>query len=99
MSDASRSALSAAQQKFSSNRLSPDILSRISSDLEVAQLAQAEVLAETHARIEKVYLPRGGIISCVVQTIIDRQHANFPADFAEAGLRACSQGPCIQSWP
>ena len=56
-------------KNFLLNRLSPDILSRISSDLVVAQLAQGEVLAETHARIEKVYFPHGGIISCVVETI------------------------------
>jgi CRP-like cAMP-binding protein len=56
-------------KNFLLNRLSPAILSRVSSDLVVAQLAQGEVLAETHARIEKVYFPHGGIISCVVETI------------------------------
>lgn len=57
------------KNNFLLNRLSPDLLSRISSDLVVEALAHGEVLAETHARIEKVYFPHSGIISCVVETI------------------------------
>jgi len=56
-------------KNFLLNRLSADILGGISSDLIIEQLAQGEVLAGTHARIEKVYFPHGGIISCVVETI------------------------------
>lgn len=57
------------RKNFLLSRLDPDLLSRISSDLAVEVLAQGEVLAETHARIEKVYFPHNGIISCVVETI------------------------------
>ena len=48
-------------KNFLLNRLSPAILNRVSSDLVVAQLAQGEVLAETHARIEcdLVKIPQG----------------------------------------
>jgi len=56
-------------KNFLLGRLSPDILSRLSSGLVVAPLAHGEVLAETHARIDKVYFPHAGIISCVVETI------------------------------
>ena len=56
-------------KNFLLNRLSADVLGRISSGLVVVPLAQGEVLAETHARIEKVYFPHSGIISCVVETI------------------------------
>ena len=56
-------------KNFLLNRLSADVLGQISSGLVVVPLAQGEVLAETHARIEKVYFPHGGIISCVVETI------------------------------
>ena len=56
-------------KNFILNRLSAEALGRISSGLEVIQLPQGEVLAETHARVEKVYFPHGGIISCVVETI------------------------------
>jgi CRP-like cAMP-binding protein len=33
----------------------------------MVELHQSEVLAETHHRIEKVYFPHSGIISCIVQ--------------------------------
>jgi CRP-like cAMP-binding protein len=56
-------------KNFILNRLPADALARISPGLVVVQLPQGEVLAETHARIEKVYFPHGGIISCVVETI------------------------------
>lgn len=57
------------RKNFLLNRLGPDILSSISSSLVVEQLGHGDVLAETHARIEKVYFPHSGIISCVVETI------------------------------
>jgi CRP-like cAMP-binding protein len=56
-------------ENFILNRLSAEAFARISSDLIVVELPQGEVLAETHARIDKVYFPHGGIISCVVETI------------------------------
>ena len=56
-------------KNFLLNRLSPEILNGISPHIVVAALTQGEVLAETHARIEKVYFPHSGIISCVVETI------------------------------
>lgn len=57
------------RKNFLLNRLSSDVLDSISSALLVVPLAQGDVLAETHARIEKVYFPHTGIISCVVETI------------------------------
>ena len=54
---------------FILGRLSPKILDRISPGLTVVPLASGDVLAETHARIEKVYFPHSGVISCVVETI------------------------------
>lgn len=57
------------RKNFLLNRLSSDVLGSISSALVVVPLAQGDVLAETHARIEKVYFPHTGIISCVVETI------------------------------
>lgn len=57
------------RKNFLLNRVSVDVLDRISPGLIVVPLAQGEVLAETHARIEKVYFPHTGVISCVVETI------------------------------
>jgi CRP-like cAMP-binding protein len=56
-------------QNFLLNRLDAITLDRIAPNLSVMQLSQGEVLAETHARVEKVYFPHTGIISCVVETI------------------------------
>ena len=56
-------------KNFLLNRLSADVLGQISSGLVVVPLAQGEVLAERHARIENGYFPHSGIISCVVETI------------------------------
>jgi hypothetical protein len=56
-------------KNFILGRLSPEVLSRISPNLTVIPLALGDVLAETHARIEKVYFPHTGVISCVVETI------------------------------
>jgi CRP-like cAMP-binding protein len=57
------------RKNFLLNRLDADILARLLPDLTVMQLAQGDVLAETHQRIEKAYFPHTGIISCVVETI------------------------------
>jgi CRP-like cAMP-binding protein len=56
-------------QNFLLNRLDAITLDRIAPNLSVIQLGHGEVLAETHARVEKVYFPHTGIISCVVETI------------------------------
>ncbi|HKO72547.1 MAG TPA: Crp/Fnr family transcriptional regulator, partial [Bradyrhizobium sp.] len=56
-------------KNFLLNRLDADVLDRLSRDLSVIQLPHGQVLAETHERVEKVYFPHGGIISCVVETI------------------------------
>jgi CRP-like cAMP-binding protein len=56
-------------KNFILGRLSPEVLGRISPNLTVIPLALGDVLAETHARIEKVYFPHTGVISCVVETI------------------------------
>jgi CRP-like cAMP-binding protein len=57
------------RNNFLLNRLDADVLARLLPDLTVMQLAQGDVLAETHQRIERAYFPHTGIISCVVETI------------------------------
>jgi len=57
------------KQNFLLNRLEPDVLARLAPNLSVIDLGQHEVLAETHQRIEKVYFPHTGIISCVVELV------------------------------
>jgi CRP-like cAMP-binding protein len=56
-------------KNFLLNRLDAATRDRILPNLIVVELPLGEVLAETHARIEKVYFPHSGIISCVVETI------------------------------
>jgi len=56
-------------KNFLLNRLDADALDRLSANLIIVELPQGEVLAETHSRVEKVYFPHSGIISCVVETI------------------------------
>jgi len=56
-------------KNFLLSRLDGDALGRLTPNLIVVELPQGEVLAETHERVEKVYFPHGGIISCVVETI------------------------------
>jgi CRP-like cAMP-binding protein len=48
-------------------RLGVSDIDRFRSYLTVAQLHHGEVLADTHHRVDKVYFPHGGIISCVVE--------------------------------
>jgi CRP-like cAMP-binding protein len=57
------------RQNFLLNRLDADVLRRLLPNLSVVQLASGDVLAGTHERVEKVYFPHTGIISCVVETI------------------------------
>ena len=54
-------------KNFLLNRLEPELLSRIVPHFSLVELRHSEVLAETHERIEKVYFPHSGIISCVVE--------------------------------
>jgi CRP-like cAMP-binding protein len=56
-------------KNFLLNRLDADILGRLLPNLSVVQLASGDVLAGTHERVEKVYFPHTGVISCVVETI------------------------------
>jgi CRP-like cAMP-binding protein len=56
-------------KNFILNRLDADLLGRLLPNLSVVQLASGDVLAGTHERVEKVYFPHTGVISCVVETI------------------------------
>jgi CRP-like cAMP-binding protein len=56
-------------KNFLLNRLDADILGRLLPNVSVVQLASGDVLAGTHERVEKVYFPHTGVISCVVETI------------------------------
>jgi hypothetical protein len=64
-----RRLISASQYSFLLSRLEPDVLARLAPNLSVVDLEQNEVLAETHQRIQKVYFPHTGIISCVVELV------------------------------
>ena len=52
---------------FLLGRLSPMTLSRVAPYLSLVDLPAAEVLAEPHQRIQRVYFPYSGIISSVVE--------------------------------
>ena len=57
------------RDNFLLNLLEPDVLDQIEPQLSIIELQREQVLAETHQRIEKVYFPHSGIISCVVELI------------------------------
>jgi CRP-like cAMP-binding protein len=57
------------KKNFLLNRLEPAVLAEIEPHLSYVELRHQEVLAETHERIEKVYFPHSGIISCVVELV------------------------------
>jgi CRP-like cAMP-binding protein len=57
------------RNNFLLDRLDPDLLDRLRPFLSVVELHHSEVLAETHQRVEKVYFPHSGIISCVVELV------------------------------
>ena len=57
------------RKNFLLNRLEPAVLAEIEPHLSVVELNASQVLAETHQRIEKVYFPHSGIISCVVELV------------------------------
>lgn len=52
---------------FLLSRLSPTTFSRVTPYLSLVDLPAAEVLAEPHQRIQRVYFPHSGIISSVVE--------------------------------
>jgi len=52
---------------FLLGRLAPASLARVASQLSVIELRAPEVLAEPHQRIQRVYFPHSGIISCLVE--------------------------------
>jgi CRP-like cAMP-binding protein len=55
------------RNNFVLNRLQPDVLNRITSQLSLVELSHGQVLAESDQRIDKVYFPHSGIISCIVE--------------------------------
>jgi CRP-like cAMP-binding protein len=57
------------RKNFLLNRLEPDLLAQIAPNLAIVELRHSEVLAETHQRVQKVYFPHTGIISCVVELV------------------------------
>jgi CRP-like cAMP-binding protein len=57
------------RKNFLLGRLEPGLLAQIEPHLSRVELHHQEVLAETHQRIEKVYFPHSGIISCVVELV------------------------------
>ena len=57
------------RSNFLLNRLAPATFERVTPHLSVVDLAVDQVLAATHARIERAYFPHSGIISCVVELI------------------------------
>src|SRR5215212_8847514 len=57
------------RNNFLLSRLEPALLAQIEPHLSLVALHHNDVLAESHQRIEKVYFPHSGIISCVVELI------------------------------
>jgi CRP-like cAMP-binding protein len=55
------------RKNFLLNRLDAEVSSRIRPHLATTELRHRDVLAEVHQRLEKVYFPHSGIISCVVE--------------------------------
>ena len=51
------------RDNFLLNLLEPGMLDQIEPQLSIIDLPREQVLAETHARIERVYFPHSGIIS------------------------------------
>jgi CRP-like cAMP-binding protein len=57
------------RDNFLLSLLDPAVLRQIEPHLSVVDLEGGAVLAETHERVEKVYFPHSGIISCVVELV------------------------------
>ena len=71
------------RSNFLFNQLEPKILAQIAPHLSLVKLQVRDVVAETHQRIEKVYFPHSGIISCVVELL-------------GGGARACSGASLVR---
>jgi CRP-like cAMP-binding protein len=56
------------KKNFLLGRLDAAVLDQLLPNLSTVHIGQGIILAETHQRIEKVYFPHSGIISCVVET-------------------------------
>ncbi len=54
-------------KNFLLSQLEPHVLTQVGPALSIVNLQAGDVLAEMHQRIEKVYFPHSGIISCVVK--------------------------------
>src|SRR6202000_1242153 len=48
-------------------RLTSEMFGQIAPSLAAVQLERAQILAETHQTVQRVYFPHAGIISCVVE--------------------------------
>src|SRR5215212_797321 len=57
----------AGHNNFLLNRIDPSVAARLQPHLALVHLRHAQVLADTHQRVPKVYFPHDGIISNVVQ--------------------------------
>jgi CRP-like cAMP-binding protein len=57
------------QTNFLLSRFKPAVLSRLEPHLTTVELRQGAVIAEPHRRVDAVYFPHSGIISCVVELI------------------------------
>jgi len=55
------------RNNFLLNRLEPELLNRLTAQLSLVELDRGQVLAEADRRIDKVYFPHSGIISCIVE--------------------------------
>ena len=56
-----------SNNNFLLNRLQPDVLNCIAPQLSLVELPHGQVLAESDQRIDKVYFPHSGVISCIVE--------------------------------
>jgi CRP-like cAMP-binding protein len=55
------------RKNFLLDRIGPALLTKLAPYLSMVHLDQAQVLAETHQPVQRVYFPHTGIISCVVE--------------------------------
>jgi len=55
------------RKNFLLNRLEPALLNQLAPHFSMVHLEQAQLLAETHQPVQRVYFPHTGIISCVFE--------------------------------
>jgi hypothetical protein len=53
----------AGHPNFILNRVEPDIAAELQPHVSLVHLQHAQVLVDTHQRVQKVYFPHSGIIS------------------------------------